>query len=93
MKEFEKDDERRAFVLRKGVYPFEYMNSFERFNETSLPPKEAFYSTLTDSHISEHAKKVWEAFECKTLRDYHDLYLDTGTHLLVDIFENFRKTA
>ena len=53
MKQFEPDDERRSLVLRKGVYPYEDMNSFERFNETSLPPKEAFYSTLTDSHISE----------------------------------------
>ena len=95
MKQFEEDDERRALVLRKGVDPYEYMDSFERFNETSLPPKEAFYSTLTDSHISdedyEHAKKVWEAYECETLGDYHDLYLATDTLLLADVFENFRK--
>ena len=95
MKQFEPDDERRPLVLRKGVYPYEYVNSFERFNETSLPPKEAFYSTLTDSHISEedyeHAKKVWEAYECETLGDYHDLYLATDTLLLADVFGNFRK--
>ena len=97
MKQFEPDDERRSLVLRKGVYPYEDMNSFERFNETSLPPKEAFYSTLTDSHISEedyeHAKKVWEAYECETLGDYHDIYLATDTLLLADVFENFRKTC
>ena len=97
MKKFVPDDDRRALVLRKGVYPYEYMNSFERFNETSLPPKEAFYSTLTDSHISdedyEHAKKIWEAYGCETMGGYHDLYLATDTLLLADIFENFRKTC
>ena len=97
MKQFEEDDERRALILRKGVYPYEYMDSFERFNETSLPPKEAFYSKLKDEHISdddyENAKKVWEAYECKTLGDYHDLYLATDTLHLADVFENFRKTC
>ena len=96
MKQFEEDDERRALILRKGVYPYEYMDSFEKFNETSLPPKEVFYSKLTDSHISdddyEHAKKVWKAYECEKLGDYHDLYLATDTLLLADVFENFRKT-
>ena len=95
MKQFEEDNERRELVLRKGVYSYEYMDSFERFNETSLPPKEAFYSKLTDSHITdedyEHAKKVWKAYECETLGDYHDLYLATDTVLLADVFENFRK--
>ena len=97
MKQFEEDDERRALILRKGVYPYEYMVTFERFNEASLPPKEVFYSKLTDSHISdedyEHAKKVWKAYECETLGDYHDLYLATDTLLLADVFENFRKTC
>ena len=95
MMQFEEDDEKRSLILRKGVYPYEHMDSFEKFNETSLPPKEAFYSKLTDSHISdddyEHAKKVWKAYECETLGDYHDLYL--ATHTLADVFENFRKTC
>ena len=97
IQKFESDPEKRALVLRKGVYPYEYMNSFERFNETSLPPKEAFYSSLTKSGISdedyEHAKKVWEAFECENLGDYHDLYLITDTLLFADVFQNFRKTC
>ena len=97
MKQFEAGDERRALILRKGVYPYEYMDSFEKFNEASLPPKEVFYSKRTDSHISdddyEHAKKVWKAFKCETLGDHHDLYLATDTLLLADVFENFRKTS
>ena len=56
-------------IKRKGVYPYEYMDSVERFEEKKLPPKEAFYSSLNDNHISdedyEHAKKVWDAFEMK----------------------------
>ena len=65
-------------LTKKGVYPYEYMVSFENLEETKLPPKEAFYSKLTDENISdkdyEHAKKVWETFNMKTLRDYHKLY-------------------
>ena len=58
-----------VLLLRKGVYPYEYMDSWERFNETSLPPKKAFYSKLDLEDIkdkdSEHARKVWEVLEIK----------------------------
>ena len=68
-------------LYKKGIYPYEYMDSWERFNETSLPEKEMFYSKLNDEHITEdeyaHAQTVWETFECKTLGDYHDLYVKT----------------
>ena len=84
-----------SLLFRKGVYPYEYMDSWERFDETALPPIENFYSSLTDSHISkedyEHATKVWNTFKCKTLGDYHDLYLKTDVNLLSDVFENFRN--
>ena len=86
-----------ALFLRKGVYPYEYMDSWERFEETKLPPKEAFYSKLTDASISDsdyaHAQRVWETFGCKTLGNYADLYCRTDVLLLADVFENFRKTS
>ncbi|XP_034266860.1 uncharacterized protein LOC117661806 [Pantherophis guttatus] len=97
MARFESSREKRELLLRKGVYPYEYMDSWERFTESQLPPKEAFYSKLTDEHVSEadyiHAQKVWDTFGCQTLGDYHDLYLTTDVLLLADIFETFRKTC
>ena len=82
-------------LYKKGIYPYEYMDSWARFSETSLPDKQMFYSKLNDEHITEdeyaHAKTVWETFECKTLGDYHDLYVKTDVALLADVFENFRK--
>ena len=84
-------------VTRKGVYPYEYMDSFDRFEETQLPPKEKFYSSLTDESISDsdyqHAQEVWTTFNCRTIGDYHDIYLRTDVLLLADVFENFRRTA
>ena len=82
-------------LYKKGIYPYEYMDSWERFSETKLPDKEKFYSKLNDEHITDeeyaHAKTVWETFECKTLGDYHDLYVKTDVALLADVFENFRN--
>ena len=70
-----------VLLLRKGVYPYEYMDSWERFNETSLPPKESFYSELNLEDISDkdylHAQKVWDVFEIRNLGEYHDLYVQT----------------
>ena len=68
-------------VKRKGVYPYDYMSSFDRLSETHLPPIECWYSRLNDSNISQedfsHANKVWDTFRMETMRDYHDLYLKT----------------
>ena len=87
--------EKLSLVKRKGVYPYEYMDSLERFKENKLPPKEAFYSRLTGEGIGdedyEHAEKVWKVFGMKTLQDYHDLYNVTDVLLLADVFENFRN--
>jgi len=84
-------------VLRKGVYPYEYMDSLERLNETQLPSKTAFYSKLNETEISDedykHAQTVWKEFGCKTIRDYHNLYNVSDVLLLADIFENFRDVC
>ena len=82
-------------LTRKGVYPYEYVNSLEKFKETKLPPIEKFYSQLNDENISQedydHAQNVFETLNCKSLRDYHDLYLKTDVLLLADVFENLKK--
>ena len=82
-------------LLRKGVYPYEYMESWQRFDETSLPDKEAFYSNLNMEDITDvdhrHGKTVFEYLINKNLGDYHDLYVQSDTLLLGDVFENFRN--
>ncbi|XP_065640589.1 uncharacterized protein LOC136073148 [Hydra vulgaris] len=84
-------------LLRKGVYPYEWVDSINKLNETQLPPKESFYSRLNDEGISDedylHAQTVWEEFQCKTFRDYHNLYNESDVLLLADVFENFRDVC
>ena len=83
-----------VLLLRKGVYPYEYMDSWEKFNENTLPPKKDFYNNLNLEDISDenytHAQKVWNIFEIKNLGEHHDLYVRSDTLLLSDVFENFR---
>ena len=71
------------------------MDSWERFNETSLPNKKAFYSELYLEDITDedyiHAQKVFEEFKLKNIREYHDLYVQSNTLLLADVFGNFRN--
>ena len=84
-------------MIRKGIYPYDYMDSFDKFEDTVLPTKDQFYSLLNDEHISDedynHAQKVWKTFSMNNMGDYHDLYLQSDILLLVDVFENFRKTC
>ncbi|XP_068707688.1 uncharacterized protein [Montipora foliosa] len=83
-------------MSQKGVYPYDFMDSFDKFNE-KLPPKEEFYSILNDEDITDdqykHAKNVWNTFNLKNMGEYHDLYLKSDILLLADVFENFRKTC
>ena len=80
--------------LRKGVYPDEYMNTWERFDETSLPNKEDLYSSLNMENITdadyEHAKKIFKEFKTNNLGDYHNFYVQINTLLLADVFGKFR---
>ena len=82
-------------LLKKGVYPYEYMESWENFDETTLSPKEGFYSNLNLEDIGDedyaHAQKVWDVFEIKTLGEYHNLYAQSDTLLLADVLKNFRN--
>ena len=84
-------------LTRKGVYPYDYMNSLEKFSDEKLPPKESFYSRLNDEGITdedyEHAQTVWNKFNLKTMKDYHNLYLKTDVLLLADVFESFRDVC
>ena len=86
-----------GLLTRKGVYPYEYVNSWDQFNETQLPPIDVFYSNLNMSSISDddyqHAQKVWEEFRICNLGDYHDLYLRTDVVLLANVYEAFRDTC
>ena len=78
-------------LLRKGIYPYEYMERWDRFNEKVLPDKDFFYSNLIMEDISKtdymHANNVFKKFNMNNLGDYHDLYVRTDTLLLADIFK------
>ena len=77
-------------LLRKSVYSYEDMDNWEKFDETTLPPKEAFYSKLNLKGISNedyaHAQKVWEVFGIRNCGEYHDLYAKSDTLLIADVF-------
>ena len=88
-------DKELRLMAQKGVYPYDYMDSFEKFDEAQLPRKEDFYSILNDQYISDedynHARKVWNTFKLRNMGQYHDLYLKSDVLLLADVFESFRK--
>ena len=81
-----------VLLLRKGVYPYEYMDSWERFSEKLLPSKEYFCSNLNMEDIRDidyrHANNVFKRFKLDNLGDYHDLYVQSDMLLLADVFNN-----
>ena len=91
-----KNDYDLDLLTQKGIYPYEYMDSWERFDETEFPEHKHFYSSLTESNISEEeylrGLNVWKHFEIKTLGEYHDLYLTLDVLLLSDVMLKFRST-
>ena len=84
-------------IKRKGVYPYDYMDCFARFDESRLTSQDAFFSMLPDSPCSDteyaHATRVWAAFECESIAEYLDIYLKFDVLLLTDFFEKFRATC
>ena len=90
-----KDINRFILLLRKVIYPYEYIDSWNRFDATSLPDKEAFCSSLNMEGITSvdywHGKRVYKESELKNLGDYHDLYIQSDTLLLADVLQNFRN--
>ena len=93
------DNDLNKFImlLRKGVYPNEYIDGWDKFNEKIIPGKELFYSNLTLENIREtdyaHANNIFKKFNINNLGEYHDLYIRSDTLLLADIFENFRQSC
>ena len=100
--------ENLELLKQKGDYPYEYMNSFERFNEEKLPARKYFYSSTKDGKIGDDGKisdghiivkdystceKIWDKFEMKSMVDYHDHYLKKDVLLSADVFEKFISTC
>lgn len=91
-------DEQIELLTQKGIYPYKFMTgNVHRFRFPFLPDKDDFYNDLTDEPVAdsdyEHAQKVWDAFNCKQFKDYHELYLKTDILLLADVFEEFRNLS
>ena len=89
--------EKLSLMTKKGVYPYDYMNSFKKFEDSRLPKKEDFFSIMNNEHITDeeyqHAQNVWNEFGLSSMGEYHDLYLKSDILLLTDVFENFRKAC
>ena len=91
------NDEQFLLMTEKGVYPYDYISTYDKLNETKLPPQNAFYSQLYKKKCSnedyQQAKKVWSTFQCESILDYHNIYLKSDVLLLADIWENFRAVC
>ena len=93
------DPESLGLPKRKGVFPYDFMSDLSKLSATCLPSKDGFYNQLNKTEISDedykHAQNVWKTFNCKTMKDYHDLYLKIDVLLLADIVTDleFRKVC
>ena len=88
------DSAQQDALLRKGVYPYDFMDAPSKMQEQELPSPDSFYNQLNNEPISAedyaHAQNVWQLFGCSTMGDYHDIYLQSDVLLLADVFESFR---
>ena len=91
------DHQLKGLLREKGVFPYEYLDSEQRLQETTLPNIEHFYDSLNKKHITEkqyeHAQLVWKGFQCQTLREYMELYLLLDTMLLAAVVEKYRQST
>jgi hypothetical protein len=89
--------EQKELLKQKGVYPYKYMDGFNKLGKASLPPKSKFFSKLNNEDIRDadyqRVQNVWNVFGMKTMRDYHNIHLKTDVLLLADVMENFRKVC
>ena len=88
------NNHQHKLLIQKGIYPYEYMDSWDRFKETSVPNIKHFYSNLNMSGVSntdyEHVCSIWREFGIRNMGEYHDLYLRFDVILLANVFESFR---
>ena len=91
------NDDEFLLMIQKGVYPYDYIDSYDRLYEDKLPSQSDFYSELSSLECSnenyEKAKLVWTTFKCKNFLDYHNIYLISDVLLLSDIWDNFRNVC
>ena len=91
------NDHQCKLLIRKGIYPYKYMDSWDRFNKTSLPSIKCFYSNLNMSEVSDtdykHTCSIWREFGIRNMGEYHDLYLRINVILLANVFESFRQVC
>ena len=92
-----KDDKQFLLMIKKGIYPYDYITSYDVLKEIELPSQDKFYSTLSNSECSDsdyaNAKYVWKTFNCKTMMDYHNIYLSSDVLLLSDVWQTFNETC
>ncbi|XP_044760347.1 uncharacterized protein LOC123317802 [Coccinella septempunctata] len=94
---FDYNDDAFKLLTKKGVFPYDYISSVDKLNDTCLPSIEKFYNKLNYEEISDeqylHAQLIWSTFNCQSLKDYMMLYLKTDIMLLADVFEQFRNSC
>ena len=91
------EDKQFQMVKRKGVFPYDHLDSLDRFNETKLPNRSKFFNKLEDKRPPLRdifrAHLTWKYLKCQTMGDYHDVYLKSDVLLLTDFFKKFRQTC
>jgi hypothetical protein len=76
-------NEQFKLIQNKGIYPYDFMDTYDKMNSISLHLRDEFYNKINSKHISDkeygHAKEAWDVFKCKTFKDYHNIYLKVDT--------------